>query len=107
MPTAEGNYVMGYRNGNTLTMPTNSGGSSTSSTVNITPNEEDGFAVEEGEIESQFVLTSTGTSGQYYISYNGYYLTRSTSCNESLFEQVKWDNSVKNDLHYDHHIDIE
>ena len=96
MPTAEGNYVMGYRNGNTLTMPTNSSGSSTSSTVNITPNEEDGFAVEEGEIESPFVLTSTGTSGQYYISYNGYYLTRSTSGWGSGNKAITWSTSQSN-----------
>ena len=79
MPSEEGNYVMGYCDGSTLTMPTNSNGSASTATVNITPNEEEGFSVEEGEIESQFVLTSTGTSGQYYISYNGYYLTRSSS----------------------------
>ena len=96
MPTAEGNYVMGYRNGNTLTMPTNSGGSSTSSTVNITPNEEDGFAVEEGEIESPFVLTSTETSGQYYVSYNGYYLTRSTSGWGSGNKAITWSTSQSN-----------
>ena len=79
MPSEDGNYVMGYCDGSTLTMPTNNNGSASTATVNITPNEEEGFAVEEGEIENQFVLTSTGTSGQYYISYNGYYLTRSNS----------------------------
>jgi len=79
MPSEDGNYVMGYRDDNTLTMPTNSNGSASTSTVNITPNEDEGFSVEEGEIENQFVLTSTSTDGQYYISYNGYYLTRSTS----------------------------
>ena len=92
-PTAEGNYVMGYRNGNTLTMPTNSSGSTTTSTLNITPNEEEGFAVEEGEIENPFVLTSTGTSGQYYISYNGYYLTRSTSGWGSGDKAITWSTS--------------
>ncbi len=78
MPSEDGNYVMGYRDDNTLTMPTNNNGSASTAIVNITPNEDEGFAVEEGEIENQFVLTSTGTSGQYYISYNGYYLTRSS-----------------------------
>ena len=78
MPSEDGNYVMGYRDGNTLTMPTNNNGSASTAIVNITPNEDEGFAVEEGEIENQFVLTSTGTPGQYYISYNGYYLTRSS-----------------------------
>ena len=92
-PTAEGNYVMGYRDGNTLTMPTNSSGSATTSTVNITPNEEEGFAVEEGEIENPFVLTSTETSGQYYISYNGYYLTRSTSGWGSGNKAITWTTS--------------
>ncbi len=79
MPSEDGNYVMGYSDGSTLTMPTNNNGSASTATVSITPNEEEGFAVEEGEIENQFVLTSTGTSEQYYISYNGYYLTRSNS----------------------------
>ena len=96
MPNAEGNYVMGYRNGNTLTMPTNSSGSATTSTVNISPNEEEGFAVEEGEIENPFVLTSTGTSGQYYISYNGYYLTRSTSGWGSGNKAITWSTSQSN-----------
>ena len=79
LPTAAGNYVMGYCDSGSLTMPTNSNGSASTTTVSITLNENDGFAVEEGEIENQFVLTSTGTDGQYYISYNGYYLTRGTS----------------------------
>ena len=96
IPNAEGNYVMGYRNGNTFTMPTNSNGTASTATVNITPNEEDGFAVEEGEIESPFVLTSTGTSGQYYISYNGYYLTRSTSGWGSGNKAITWSTSQSN-----------
>jgi len=61
--------------------------------VIITPNEEEGFAVEEGEIENQFVLTSTGTSGQYYISYNDYYLTRSTSSWGSGNKAITWSSS--------------
>ena len=93
MPTATGNYVMGYCDGNTLTMPTNNSGSTSATTVNITLNDEDGFAVEEGEIENQFVLTSTGTSGQYYISYNGYYLTRSTSGWGSGNKAITWSSS--------------
>ncbi len=92
LPTAAGNYVMGYCDGSTLTMPTNSSGSATTTTVNVSLNEENGFAVEQGEIENQFVLTA-GTSGQYYISYNGYYLTRNTSGWGSGNKAITWSTS--------------
>ena len=88
-----GSYIMGYLNGNTLIMPTNSSGSSTTTSVALTPNGEGGFSVEQGEIGSPFTLTSTGTSGQYYISYNGYYLTRSTSGWGSGNKAITWSTS--------------
>jgi hypothetical protein len=72
-----GSYILGYHNGNTLVMPTNSNGSSSSTSVTLLPNGEV-FSIEQGEIDNPFILTSTGTPGQYYISYNGYYLTRSS-----------------------------
>ena len=95
LPTAAGNYVMGYCDASTLTMPTNSNGSASTTTVSITLNEEEGFVVEEGEIENQFVLTA-GASGQYYISYNGYYLTRSTSGWGSGNKAITWSTSQSN-----------
>lgn len=91
-----GSYIMGYLNGNTLTMPTNSSGTSTTTSVAMTPNGEGGFSVEQGEIETPFILTSTGTSGQYYISYNGYYLTRSTSGWGSGNKAITWSTSQGN-----------
>jgi len=78
-PSAPGSYIMGHRDGNTFIMPTHSSGSSTTTSVNLIPNEEGGIAIEQGEINYPFVLTSTGTEGQYYIAYNGYYLTRNSS----------------------------
>ncbi len=92
MPSAAGDYIMGYHNGNTLVMPTNSGGSSTTTTVTMMPNG-DLFSIEQGEIDTPFTLTSTGTSGQYYISYNGYYLTRSTSGYGSGNRAITWSTS--------------
>ena len=74
-----GSYIMGYHDGNTLVMPTNNNGTSSTTSVAFTPNVEGGYSVEQGEITSPFILTSTSTAGQYYISYNGYYLTRNTN----------------------------
>ena len=91
-----GSYIMGHLNGNTLIMPTNSNGSSTTSSVTMTPNGEGGYSVEQGEIDSPFTLTSTGTSGQYYISYNGYYLTRSSSGWGSGNKAITWSTSQGN-----------
>ena len=92
-PSEPGSYIMGNRNGNTLVMPTNSSGSSTTTSLTMTPNGDGGFSVEQGEIDSPFTLTSTGTAGQYYISYNGYYLTRSTSGWGSGNKAVTWSTS--------------
>ena len=91
--TEPGSYIMGYLDGNTLIMPTNNGSASTTTSVTMTPNGEGGFSVEQGEIESPFTLTSTGTSGQYYIAYNGYYLTRSTSGWGSGNKAITWSTS--------------
>ena len=91
--SAPGSFIMGYHNGNTLVMPTHSGGSSNTTTVTMTPNGEGGFAIEQGEIDYPFTLTSTGTAGQYYISYNGYYLTRSSSGYGSGNRAITWSTS--------------
>ena len=91
-----GSYILGYQNGNTLVMPTNNNGTTATITVAFTPNGEGGFSVEQGEIETPFTLTSTGTTGQYYISYNGYYLTRSTSGWGSGNKTITWSTSQSN-----------
>ncbi|MCR5588157.1 MAG: T9SS type A sorting domain-containing protein [Bacteroidales bacterium] len=92
LPSTAGDYIMGYHSGNTLVMPTNSGGSTSTTTVTMMPNG-DLFSIEQGEIDNPFTLTSTGTSGQYYISYNGYYLTRSTSGYGSGNRAITWSTS--------------
>lgn len=76
-PSSAGNYVLGYVSGTNLFMPTHSSGSASTSSVVISSTD-NGFSVEQGMIPSQYTLVSTGTTNQYYISYNGYYLTRST-----------------------------
>ena len=78
MPSATGSYIMGYLNGTSLVMPTHNSSSTmttTSTTVNPTDN---GFSVEEETILPQVTLTAYGSNGQYYISYNNRYLSRST-----------------------------
>ena len=91
-----GAYIMGYHDGNTLVMPTNNSGSTATTTVAFIPNGEGGYSVEQGEIDTPFTLTSTGTEGQYYISYNGYYLTRSTSGWGSGNKTITWSTSQSN-----------
>ncbi len=88
-----GSYILGYHDGNTLVMPTNNSGSTATTTVTFLPNGEGGYSVEQGEIDTPFTLTSTGTSGEYYISYNGYYLTRSTSGWGSGNKTISWSTS--------------
>ena len=91
--TEPGSYIMGYHDGNTLVMPTHNSGSTSTTTVAFVPNGEGGFSVEQGEITSPFTLTSTGTAGQYYISYNGYYLTRNTSGWGTGNKTITWSTS--------------
>ena len=88
--TEPGSYILGYHGDNTLVMPTNNGGSASTTSVAFIPNGEGGFSVEQGEITTPFTLTSTGTAGQYYISYNGYYLTRNTSGWGSGNKTITW-----------------
>ena len=91
-----GSYIMGYHDGNTLVMPTNNNGTSSTTSVAFTPNVEGGYSVEQDEITSPFILTSTGTAGQYYISYNGYYLTRNSSGWGSGNKAITWSTSQSN-----------
>ncbi len=78
-----GTYVMGYLNGSSLYMPTHNNASTvTSTTVNVTSTDY-GFSVEQGTTLPQVTLTAYGSNGQYYISYNGRYLARSSSWGSS------------------------
>ena len=76
-PSADGAYVMGHLDDTTLYMlgQNNSSVTNTSATVESSIN---GFSVEEGTTLPQVTLTAYGTNGQYYISYNGRYLAKSS-----------------------------
>ncbi len=79
MPSASGSYVMGYFNGSPIILPSHNNSSSMTTTsvpVTITDN---GFTVEEESAPATVTLTAYGSNGQYYISYNGMYLSRSMS----------------------------
>lgn len=79
LPSAAGSYVMGYLDGTTLVMPSHNGSSSmTTASVTVEPTE-NGFSVAEESAPAQVTLTAYGNNGQYYISYNGRYLSRSGS----------------------------
>ena len=81
MPSAAGEYVMGYLNGSSLISPSHNSSTtvtSTSTQVTVTDN---GFSAEEETTLPQFTLTAYGSNGQYYISYNGRYLARATNGN--------------------------
>lgn len=72
-----GSYIMGYLNGNTLSMPSHNNATNVIiSSATVTPTDY-GFSEEEGANLPQVTLTAYGTNGQYYISYNGRYLARS------------------------------
>ena len=76
---AAGSYVMGYLNGSTLMMPSHNNSSTlTSTSVSVTAND-NGFSVVEETTLPKVTLTAYGNNGQYYISYNGRYLARSSS----------------------------
>ena len=94
-PTAANDYVMGYLNGTTLTMPIhNNGTASTASVqVNLTDN---GFSVENESAPGMVTLTSTGTTNQYYISYNGRYITRQSGGMGSSSRAITWSTSQSN-----------
>ncbi len=76
-----GSYAMGYRDGSgsTLVTPTHNNSSTvTTATVGVTPTD-NGFTVGEGNTIPQVTLTAYGSNGQYYISYNSRYLSRSNN----------------------------
>ena len=72
-----GTYLMGYLDGTTFCMPTHNNGTANTTSTSVTLTE-NGFSVEEGSISTQYTLSTYG-SNQYYISYNGRYLSRSSN----------------------------
>ena len=79
MPTVAGSYVMGHLNGTTLVTPSHNNSSTvTTASVTVEPNG-NGFSVVEESAPDQVTLTAYGNNGQYYISYNGRYLSRSSN----------------------------
>ena len=77
MPSAAGEYVMGYLNGSTLVMPSHNNASTVTTTSLDVTATDNGFSVEPGTTVPQVTLTAY-ENDQYYISYNGRYLTRSS-----------------------------
>ena len=78
MPTAAGEYVMGYLNGSTLAMPSHNNASTVTTTSLDVTATDNGFSVGAGTTVPQVTLTAYGNN-QYYISYNGRYLNRSNN----------------------------
>ena len=76
MPSAVGEYVMGYLNGSTFVMPSHNNSSTVTTTSLDVTATDDGFSVGAGTTVPQVTLTAYGND-QYYISYNGRYLARS------------------------------
>lgn len=69
-------YIMGHLEGDTLYVPGQNNSSVTSTSAAVEPSI-NGFSVEEGTTLPQVTLTAYGNNGQYYISYNGWYLAKS------------------------------
>ncbi len=88
------NYVMGYLNGNTLNMLSQSNSSVTSATVTPT---DYGFTVEEGTNIPQIALEAYGNNSQFYIKYNDSYLAASTSWNSA---SLTWSNQPNNNARW-------
>ena len=79
IPSAAGTFVLGYLNGSNLVMPTHNNGTANTTSVDVNPTD-NGFSVEEETLPGLYTLTAyTYGNGQYYISYNNRYLTRSTN----------------------------
>ena len=77
LPTAAGDYVLGYLDGSTLRMPTHNNSSTvTATSVEVTATST-GFSVEQGSNVPLVTLTAYGNGGQYYIKYNNRYLSKS------------------------------
>lgn len=92
-PSAAGAYVMGHLEDTTLRMPSHNNSNTVTTTSLTVESTESGFSVEEGLAPSKITLTAYGTNGQYYISYNGRYLARSSSYGSS---SLTWSTSYNN-----------
>ena len=79
LPSSGGSYVMGYLNGSSLVMPTHNHSSAITTTSVQVTSTETGFSTEEETLPGQYTLTAYGSNGQYYISYNGRYLARTSN----------------------------
>ena len=77
MPSTAGDYVMGYLNGSTLAMPSHNNASTVTTTSLDVVATDNGFSVGAGTAVPKVTLTAY-QNGQYYISYNGWYLARSS-----------------------------
>ena len=73
-----GSYVMGYLNGSTLAMLSQTNTTVTATTATVTPTDY-GFSVDEETTLPQVTLTAYGNNGQYYIMYNNRYLARNNN----------------------------
>lgn len=87
-----GDYVMGYLNGNTLNMLSQSNTSVTSTSSTVTPTDH-GFTVEEGTNIPQIALEAYGNNSQFYIKQNDSYLAASASWNST---NLTWSNQPNN-----------
>ena len=79
MPTAAGDYVMGYLNGSTLVMPSHNNASTVTTTSLEVTATDNGFSVVPGTTIPQVTLTAYGSNGQYYIKYNNRFLAKSNN----------------------------
>ena len=100
IPSTNGSYVMGYLNGSTLVMPTHNNGTANTTSVTVTPNDL-GFSVEEEGLPGLYTLTAYGSNGQYFISYNNRYLTRSSSYGGNSSLSWSTNQSTNNRWHID------
>ena len=86
---------MGYLNGTTLTMQIHNNGTASTATAQVVLTD-DGFSVENESAPGMVTLTSTGTTNQYYISYNGRYITRQSGGMGSSARAITWSTSQSN-----------
>ena len=89
LPSAAGDYVIGYLSDNTLKMPSHNNSSTVTTTSLEVTAIDNGFSVGEESIPATVTLTAYGSNGQYYIKYNGRYLAKS-----SLSSNLTWGTST-------------
>ena len=89
-PSAAGEYILGYLNGTTLTMPTNANATAMTTAAATVTSTDYGFTADEDNTPVKVTLVSTGTTGLYYITYNGRRLQRQNTNNRA----AQWANST-------------